>query len=264
MGTGAGLGARGKVVDACQRAIQKADAKLAGGTTAALRRCATQVLACRQQKPGDPTCLAKAQVACPKLRAGITRLEAKLATTIAKKCDAPLLANAELLGAAGAGFQSEAGYCKALGVPSLASTGALTDCLTRHEQCRARQLVERELPRLDELLATGGVVFPETRTAPRSRGPRRRRERVSANDRQSFLSLYCAASFLIAGAVWLVSQHTPLLLWICTTTGCARRQRRHVDVGRPSLSPGSAPSRRRYLCLSFTAVTPSGVASLSL
>jgi hypothetical protein len=159
-GTGAGLGARDRIVDACQRAIQKADAKLVSGTTAALRRCATQVLACRQQKPTDPTCLAKAQVTCPKLRAEITRLKAKLATTIAKKCDAPLLANAELLGAAGAGFQSEAGFCKALGVPSLASIGALTDCLTRHEQCRAQQLVERELPRLDELLATGGVVFP--------------------------------------------------------------------------------------------------------
>jgi hypothetical protein len=72
----------------------------------------------------------------------------------------PKLANAELLGAAGAGFQSQAGLCHALAVPSLGSIGAITDCLTRHEQCRAQQLVERELPRLDELLATGGLVFP--------------------------------------------------------------------------------------------------------
>ncbi len=157
---GGGLGERGKALDACQRAIQKSDAKLVAGTAALLRKCATQVFACRQQKASDPACLVKAQASCPKLRAKITGLTTKVAEAVAKKCDTPKLAIAEILGASGAGLQSQAALCKALAVPSLGSIAAVSDCLARHEQCRAHQLVEREIPRLDELLATGGIVFP--------------------------------------------------------------------------------------------------------
>ncbi len=160
IGNGDGFGLRGKAVDACQRAIQKSGARLVSGTGALLRRCAAQVLACRQLKPADSACLTKALAACPKARAKVTTLATKLALAIAKKCDAPTVAIGELLSGSGAGFQSQAGLCKALGVPSLGDIGAVTECLRRQHQCHAQQMLERELPRLDELLATGGVVFP--------------------------------------------------------------------------------------------------------
>jgi hypothetical protein len=159
-GTGEGLRARGKAIDACQRTLQKAGGKLVVGATAALRGCAAQVLGCRQQKPAEPSCLAKAMIACPKARAKVDRLVTALTGTIAKRCDSPTVEIAELLGATGAGFQSQAGLCKALGVPSLGDLSAITTCLVRQHECHAQQLLERELPRLDELLASGGVVFP--------------------------------------------------------------------------------------------------------
>jgi CSLREA domain-containing protein len=159
-GTGEGLGTRGKAIDACQRTLQKAGAKLVVGATAALRGCAAQVLGCRQLKPADPACVAKAMVACPMARTKVDRLVTTLTATIAKRCDDPTVAIAELLGGTGAGFQSQTGLCKALGVPSLGDVGAITTCLVRQHECHAQQLLERELPRLDELLATGGIVFP--------------------------------------------------------------------------------------------------------
>ncbi|MCC6766489.1 MAG: right-handed parallel beta-helix repeat-containing protein [Deltaproteobacteria bacterium] len=153
---GSGLGARGKVVDACTRALQKAGTKLASGAAAALRSCAGRVLACRQTKPSDPDCIAKARTWCPKRAAAIAALAARVADAVAKRCGAPPLAIGEILGATGAGFQAAAPLCKALGVASLDSVTAVSDCLERHHACRARQLVERELPRLDELLQSGG------------------------------------------------------------------------------------------------------------
>ncbi len=159
-GNGGGLGARGKTLDACARTIQKASAKLVAGTAAALRRCAARVLDCRQRKPDDPSCLAKARASCAKLHTVAGRVANDAATAIAKRCDAPRVAIAEVLGGTGAGFQAQAPFCKALGVASLDSIAAVTDCLERHDACRARQLVERELPRLEELLASGGFSGP--------------------------------------------------------------------------------------------------------
>src|SRR5262249_5278306 len=98
-----GGGSDGRKLDACQRAVQKSDAKLFAETTGFLRSCAARVFACRQQKPLDATCVARA--ACPKLRARLAGLTTKLAAAVAKRCDAQALPIAELLGASGAGFQ---------------------------------------------------------------------------------------------------------------------------------------------------------------
>jgi CSLREA domain-containing protein len=163
-GAGSGLGAHGKAVDACERAIQKAGAKLVGGVIKLAGRCATAALACRQRKPADTACLASARVACPRLRDGITRLEAMLARAVDAKCNVSTLGVGELLGATGTGFQAQADLCKALGVAGLDTVAAITDCVTRHHRCRAQQLLERALPRLDELLGTGGMT-PSARPA---------------------------------------------------------------------------------------------------
>jgi CSLREA domain-containing protein len=159
-GNGAGLAERGKIVEACQQAIRKAGAKLVAGSAKLAHGCADAVFACRQAKPADAACLAKAGAACAKARGKITALETALATAIDAKCGAAKLAPSELLGTSGAGFQTDAALCKALGVPLLDGASALATCLTRHHECRARQLLDRELPRAGELLETGGIAFP--------------------------------------------------------------------------------------------------------
>jgi hypothetical protein len=159
-GAGSGLGVRGKAVDACQQAIQKAGAKLVAGTARLARRCAALVFTCRQQKPADLACLPRARVACARGGTTTTSLATKVAAAIAKRCDVPTFSTAELLGATGAGFQSQAARCKALGIPTLGTVDAIGACVIRHHRCHAQQVMERELPRLAELLDAGGVSLP--------------------------------------------------------------------------------------------------------
>jgi len=159
-GNAAGLDDRGKVIEACQQTIRKAGAKLVAGTRKLARSCADAVFACHQLKPTDPQCLTKAAVGCAKADAKITKLESAIGAAIVKKCGADEVAPSELLGASGAGFQADASLCKALGVPALDGAASLATCLTRHHECRARQLLDRELPRSGELLTTGGIAFP--------------------------------------------------------------------------------------------------------
>jgi len=159
-GDGAGLGARGKLLASCTQTLRKAGAKLVAGASTLAGGCARRVLVCHQQKPADPACVTKAEAACGKSAGKLDKLAVTLGATIAKKCAAPTVTIGELLGATGGGFQSQAALCKALGVPTLADAAALTECLTRHHTCRAQQVLERELPRLDELLGTGGVTLP--------------------------------------------------------------------------------------------------------
>lgn len=159
-GDGAGLDARGKLLASCARSIRKAGAKLVAGASKLAGECARRVLACHQQKPADPACLGKAQGACGKSAGKLDKLATTLGATITKKCAAPTVTIGELLGATGAGFQSQAALCKALGIPTLGDAAAITECVTRHHTCRAQQVLERELPRLDELLRTGGLTLP--------------------------------------------------------------------------------------------------------
>ncbi|MEB2285682.1 MAG: right-handed parallel beta-helix repeat-containing protein [Myxococcales bacterium] len=159
-GSAGGLGARGRIVDACTRAVQKIGDKLASRAAAVLRMCAGQVLACRQRRPGDTVCMTRARTGCPRRLGAIDAGAARLVAALAKKCGAPAVAIGELLEPAGGAFQRSTPFCKALGVPNLDSVAALGDCLLRHHRCRVRQLVESELPRLDELLRDAGAARP--------------------------------------------------------------------------------------------------------
>ena len=163
-GGGAGLGPRGKAAAACQQAVQKGAAKFVAGKLKIVQKCALAVLICHQQKPDKPDCVTKVRAKCQKAVAKITApakgLEAKLAAAIAKKCNVATLTLADVVGSTGLGFQAQAALCKALGVSSLGSIAAIAECVTRQHECRAEQLLERELPRLRELLSTAQVTLP--------------------------------------------------------------------------------------------------------
>ena len=70
------------------------------------------------------------------------------------------LSNADVRAADGVGFDALAAPCAEADVPSLASIGDVTTCLTRFHHCRAHQLLENEIPRLRELLGTGQLALP--------------------------------------------------------------------------------------------------------
>ena len=169
---GAGTDGGGAAVDAakakaavkCAKTIAKAGAKFVSTKLKLAQKCAGTVYACIQQKPGDPKCLPKAEKTCAKQIAKLTApgkgAAAKLAATVVKTCAKAPLTLADVLGAGGLGFGAFGGECAALGVPSLVSIASLATCLERHHECRTEQMLESQMPRLEELLAIGGVALP--------------------------------------------------------------------------------------------------------
>ncbi|MEO7436056.1 MAG: hypothetical protein ABI080_11290, partial [Candidatus Binatia bacterium] len=77
---------------------------------------------------------------------------AKLAATIAKSCTKPPFTLADVLESGGLGFAALSGECAALGVPALDSLANVTTCLEHRHTCRIQQMLETEMPRIEELL----------------------------------------------------------------------------------------------------------------
>jgi PKD repeat protein len=149
-------GVRGKLAVKCQKGIGKAGAKFASVKAKLTQKCSSVVYACVQVKPTDPKCLPKAAATCrkqlAKLRAPGTGAAAKLAAAITKSCGKAPFALADLLESGGLGFAALGGECAALGVPSLDSLADVSSCLERRHTCRVEQMIETEMPRVEELL----------------------------------------------------------------------------------------------------------------
>ncbi len=140
----------------CQQGIGKAGAKFASAKAKALQKCANAVYACLQVKPSIAKCRQKAATTCTKqltkLMAPGTGAIAKLTATIAKSCTKAPLTPAEVLGSSGLGFTGLGSECEALGAPALDSVGAVTTCIELEHRCRIQQMLETEMPRLEELV----------------------------------------------------------------------------------------------------------------
>jgi hypothetical protein len=158
-GGGQGLGdvARGKALTKCEKGVEKAAATFVKQQLVGLAACIAQVAKCVQQKPGDAACIAKAEAKCDKLEAKLAGPKgpaAKALAAIDKSCESD---PADLLDAAGLGHGALATYCAALGVPALASSGDVAECLVRDHRCRVGHLLDASIPRAVELLSLGGI-----------------------------------------------------------------------------------------------------------
>lgn len=114
------------------------------------------VYTCVQVKPTAAKCRLKAAATCSKQRAKLTSpgtgAAAKLAAAIAKSCTKAPFALTDLLADGGLRFTARAGECTALGVPSLGSLAEVSTCLERQHVCRVEQMIETEMPRVEELV----------------------------------------------------------------------------------------------------------------
>ena len=156
-GAGADLGAaKGKLAVKCQKAIGKAGARFASVKAKLTQKCLSAVYVCVQVKPTDAKCRPKAETTCRKQLAKLTApgkgATAKLAAAITKSCTKAPLGLADLLENGGLGFAALDGECAALGVPSLGSLADVSTCLERRHTCRVQQMIETEMPRVEELL----------------------------------------------------------------------------------------------------------------
>ncbi len=156
--------AKAKLAAKCQQAIGKASLKFTSTKAKLVQKCAGAAFLCLEQKPLDAKCRPKAGTTCAKQLAKLTDptkgAAAKLTASITKSCSKAPLGLADVLGNAGLDFAARSGECAALGVPSLATFAAVSDCVERRHACRVEQMLETELPRLVELLDTGGVTLP--------------------------------------------------------------------------------------------------------
>jgi hypothetical protein len=156
--------AKAKLIVKCAQAIAKASAKFVTAKLKLVQKCAGTVHDCIQKKPGDPKCPPKAEKTCDKQLAKLTApgkgAAAKYAAAVAKGCTKAPLAFADVLDEEGLGFGVLGGECAALGVSSLASISDLSTCLERRHECRVEQMLETQMPRLEEFLTSGGIVLP--------------------------------------------------------------------------------------------------------
>jgi hypothetical protein len=67
---------------------------------------------------------------------------------------------ADVLASSGLGFATLASTCDGLGAGTLDGAGALAECVRRQHECRVEHWLERETPRLRELIDLGGTPLP--------------------------------------------------------------------------------------------------------
>jgi hypothetical protein len=153
-GGGTGIAdAKGRALRRCDDAIHRASAKLVDARVTALQSCSAAVFSCVQTRGTAAGCSADAQPRCARTFTKLAAFDAALTDAVARSCTGGLDVT-DLTSSQGLGFGALAGRCAAFGVPSLGSASDVASCIVRDLQCRTRQLVESESPRLSELLAT--------------------------------------------------------------------------------------------------------------
>jgi hypothetical protein len=148
---------RAKLAVKCQSAIGKAGGKLVNAEVKTVPKCANAVLACLEV--GKDGCAAKSRTTCTKLQAKIDVLAGKLDAAITKACVTSGLTVSEALDVGGVNLARLAPLCSAAATPFATVADAVT-CSTKLHQCRARQMLENELPRLREVLGIGQLALP--------------------------------------------------------------------------------------------------------
>jgi hypothetical protein len=164
-GTGAGIGDSGRAaaLERCGKTLATASAKFARAKTKAVGKCLGALEGCLfTEGAAAPPCVDGARAACAKTIATLTRpgngVEAKLVAAIAKRCGAASFA--DVLAPNGLGYAGLTATCAGLGTGPLDSAAALGACMARAHECRVEQLLEREDPRLRELIDLGGTPLP--------------------------------------------------------------------------------------------------------
>jgi uncharacterized protein YjdB len=153
-----GLGdpAAAKRAAACHGQILKAAGRFVARKLGRLQQCAGGVLTCVQTRPDDGgRCLGRAGTRCARALAGIAADEQKLAATIERKCAA--VSPADLLGAAGLGYQRVAAECADELDTPLDDVASVARCVVRQHECRTEQLFAAQAPRAGELLRLAGA-----------------------------------------------------------------------------------------------------------
>ncbi len=154
VGTDQGLGTLGKAAVKCQKGIAKASLKLGGTIAKALQKCTDFGVACLQKKNADAACHAKAEAKCQKLSVKVQDQQKgtlfKILAKASKSCEA--LSSTQLKAPEGLAFGIQSARCSDLGAIQFGTQGTIV-CAGVQQFCEGKQMLIREIPRLDEFLA---------------------------------------------------------------------------------------------------------------
>jgi len=162
-GVGVGDATRAAALERCGKALSASGAKFARGKAKAVAKCLRAVESCLYEDGvATPPCLDAAEAACAKAIAALTKpgngLEAKLVAGVVKGCAAAPFT--DVLDSTGLGYAALASTCGGLGAGALDGQNALAECVLRQHECRVEHWLERETPRLRELIELGGTPLP--------------------------------------------------------------------------------------------------------
>jgi len=158
-GDGEGIGdlTQGKAILGCTGAITKTASGFFGKKLAGLTKCVDKVFACIQTKPGDASCLAKADAACGKEDAKIVAEGAKLGSAIDKKCVAVDFTGS-LRPPRGANLEALVGTLP--GADTLDTLVSYETVLRLHHACVAEDIFRLIAPRAEALLQAAAPSLP--------------------------------------------------------------------------------------------------------
>ncbi len=154
-----------KALQRCQRDLAGAGRQLLGRVVTVARGCADALIACRLAGGAD----------CPKAAdrcaAKLTALDepgrgvaARLRVKVERSCRGVDVAN--VLAAAGMGFEGALARCAALGLPDVTDLADVSECVARAYRCGATAVVRHALPFLEDELAQRGLDLGDAFCGP--------------------------------------------------------------------------------------------------
>ncbi len=146
----------GNPTTACQRDVRRAARSFVDKKLKALDKCGAAAARCIQRKPGDPNCLNGVHERCAKALTTLAADEARLISTVTKRCAA--LKGADILGQDGLSYGELAPSCAARFGRTLTDLTSVAQCLTAQHACRTEALFALERPRAGELLRLVGAA----------------------------------------------------------------------------------------------------------
>lgn len=143
----------------CSKTIDKLALSLLGASAKTVQGCLDAGIACLQVKPTDAACLTKAQAKCAKsfgkLQNPTKGTIAKIGGKFRKVCSSgPNLSTTDLSGTSGLGLSALIARCNALGA------SGIDRCFGAQAFCEGAHIVERQIPRAQEIADLLGIVIP--------------------------------------------------------------------------------------------------------
>ncbi len=157
----------GKAVEGCSKEAKKAGAKFVSAKVKSMEKCLGEVFKCVQTKQGDQGCIDKATGKCAKeFGAGgkIEKAEAKLRSSILKKCGPEKATFSDLTSAMGLNLADLTTVCDGLGVSSLTDVNDYIECMVLQHCALVDDVVAHQFPRITELLGEVGLAPTPTPT----------------------------------------------------------------------------------------------------